>query len=232
MDWKSLKASVSLGKMESLTAKFITREKMVTHYADTSFLLSLYLSDNHYCRPLPEAFSKTIRSSCRAWIATRGHQGVCRFGETDLHPRRRKGHSGHSWQSVQRGRHQHGENSRSEGDHPRIRTTLPSRLGLPVGVFTPTFYIHSSVHTLWILRVAEATEKSTIASGRNSPQATISPTRPAPTVLPPSRIAKRMVFSMAIGVINSTSTFTLSPGITISTPCGSLTTPVTSVVRK
>ena len=60
----------------------------------------------------------------------------------------------------------------------------------------------------------------------------ISPTRPAPTVRPPSRMAKRMVGSMAIGVISSTSRFTLSPGITISTPSGSLMLPVTSVVRK
>jgi len=55
---------------------------------------------------------------------------------------------------------------------------------------------------------------------------------PAPTVRPPSRIAKRSPFSIAMGVINSTSIATLSPGITISTPCGSDATPVTSVVRK
>ncbi len=55
---------------------------------------------------------------------------------------------------------------------------------------------------------------------------------PAPTVRPPSRMAKRNSFSIAIGVINSTDTDTLSPGITISTPSGNVTTPVTSVVRK
>ena len=37
---------------------------------------------------------------------------------------------------------------------------------------------------------------------------------------------------MAMGVINSTSIATLSPGITISTPSGRCATPVTSVVRK
>ena len=37
---------------------------------------------------------------------------------------------------------------------------------------------------------------------------------------------------MAIGAISSTSIDTLSPGITISVPSGSCTTPVTSVVRK
>src|SRR4029077_20883230 len=40
-------------------------------------------------------------------------------------------------------------------------------------------------------------------------------TMPAPTVRPPSRMAKRSFSSMAIGTISSTSTVTLSPGITI-----------------
>jgi hypothetical protein len=57
-------------------------------------------------------------------------------------------------------------------------------------------------------------------------------TAPAPTVWPPSRIAKRKPFSSATGVISVTSQLTLSPGITISTPAGSFISPVTSVVRK
>src|ERR1051325_1073359 len=57
-------------------------------------------------------------------------------------------------------------------------------------------------------------------------------TTPAPTVRPPSRIAKRSCSSIAIGVISSIVIFVLSPGITISTPAGSSTLPVTSVVRK
>src|SRR5690554_1909050 len=61
---------------------------------------------------------------------------------------------------------------------------------------------------------------------------TIFATTPAPTVRPPSRIAKRRPSSMAIGAISVTSIFTLSPGITISTPSGSSQEPVTSVVRK
>src|SRR5687767_9695062 len=61
---------------------------------------------------------------------------------------------------------------------------------------------------------------------------TTSVTVPAPTVRPPSRIANRTPFSIAIGAISSASRFTLSPGITISTPPGSVATPVTSVVRK
>jgi len=60
----------------------------------------------------------------------------------------------------------------------------------------------------------------------------ISETTPAPTVRPPSRIANRRPCSMAIGTISSTSKVELSPGITISTPSGRPTTPVTSVVRK
>ena len=41
-------------------------------------------------------------------------------------------------------------------------------------------------------------------------------TTPAPTVRPPSRIAKRSPSSIAIGAISATFIFTLSPGITIS----------------
>src|SRR5690606_26810879 len=62
--------------------------------------------------------------------------------------------------------------------------------------------------------------------------ARISVTTPEPTVLPPSRTAKRKPWSIAIGLINSPVTVTLSPGITISTPAANVTTPVTSVVRK
>jgi hypothetical protein len=57
-------------------------------------------------------------------------------------------------------------------------------------------------------------------------------TTPAPTVRPPSRMAKRRPSSIAIGVISSIVICTLSPGITISTPPGSSQLPVTSVVRK
>ena len=57
-------------------------------------------------------------------------------------------------------------------------------------------------------------------------------TRPAPTVRPPSRIAKRKPSSIAIGFPSSTVMVTLSPGITISVPAGNCTVPVTSVVRK
>src|SRR5690606_30019234 len=59
-------------------------------------------------------------------------------------------------------------------------------------------------------------------------QARILETTPAPTVRPPSRIAKRSPSSIAIGMISSTLSFTLSPGITISVPSGSCATPVTS----
>ena len=58
----------------------------------------------------------------------------------------------------------------------------------------------------------------------------ISATVPAPTVRPPSRMAKRRPFSSATGVISSIFSDTLSPGITISTPDGNSAEPVTSVV--
>lgn len=59
-------------------------------------------------------------------------------------------------------------------------------------------------------------------------------TTPEPTVRPPSRMAKRRFSSIAIGESSSSFTviLTLSPGIHISTPSGSVTVPVTSVVRK
>src|SRR5579864_6672058 len=71
-----------------------------------------------------------------------------------------------------------------------------------------------------------------LGPGQPGPYSTISVTVPAPTVRPPSRMAKRRPLSMATGVINSTTSGTLSPGITISVPAGSSATPVTSVVRK
>jgi len=54
---------------------------------------------------------------------------------------------------------------------------------------------------------------------------------PAPTVRPPSRMAKRLPASSATGTINLTCKLTRSPGMTISTPSGSCTAPVTSMVR-
>ena len=57
-------------------------------------------------------------------------------------------------------------------------------------------------------------------------------TTPAPTVRPPSRIAKRKPSSIAIGAISCTFILMLSPGITILTSSGSIIVPVTSVVRK
>jgi len=57
-------------------------------------------------------------------------------------------------------------------------------------------------------------------------------TTPAPTVRPPSRMAKRKPSSIAIGLISLTVMLTLSPGMTISLSAGNSTAPVTSVVRK
>ena len=57
-------------------------------------------------------------------------------------------------------------------------------------------------------------------------------TTPAPTVRPPSRMAKRRPSSIAIGAIRVALILMLSPGITISTPSGNTHSPVTSVVRK
>lgn len=66
----------------------------------------------------------------------------------------------------------------------------------------------------------------------NKSHSIIFDTVPAPIVLPPSRIAKRIPSSIAIGTSNSAASSMLSPGITISVPAGRVTVPVTSVVRK
>src|SRR5690606_30184197 len=68
--------------------------------------------------------------------------------------------------------------------------------------------------------------------GRHVPYSMTLDTTPAPTVRPPSRIAKRRPSSIAIGAISSTFIRMLSPGITVSVPSGSSIAPVTSVVRK
>ena len=57
-------------------------------------------------------------------------------------------------------------------------------------------------------------------------------TRPEPTVRPPSRIANVRPCSIAIGWISSIVISTLSPGMHISVPSGSVIVPVTSVVLK
>src|SRR3954454_3752890 len=77
---------------------------------------------------------------------------------------------------------------------------------------------------------AGAAAAAALAAGGAS--ARILVTTPAPTVLPPSRIANRRPSSHAIGGTSTTSTLMLSPGITISVPAGSVPAPVTPVVRK
>ncbi len=57
-------------------------------------------------------------------------------------------------------------------------------------------------------------------------------TTPEPTVLPPSRMAKRTPSSMAIGEPSSTDSRALSPGMHISASPINFAAPVTSVVRK
>ncbi len=82
------------------------------------------------------------------------------------------------------------------------------------------------------LRSDELACQTWFKKSRKACYSIISVTTPAPTVLPPSRIAKRNSFSIATGVIKSALMETLSPGITISVPSGNSTIPVTSVVRK
>ena len=133
-----------------------------------------------------------------------------------------------------------------------ITTTIkaPCNVSLPVGHET----LNASCLTSWInfkgffivvyniLAGAEGIEPPTSGFGdrRSTNWATllkefyskILVTTPAPTVLPPSRIAKFNFSLIAIGVINLTVNFASSPGITISVLDGNSTSPVTSVVLK
>ena len=95
----------------------------------------------------------------------------------------------------------------------------------PHTVFTAEAYV-LAFHQGFPVPFAEA------PADAGAPYLMILATTPAPTVRPPSRIAKRKPSSIAIGTRSDTSIVTLSPGITISVPSGSFTEPVTSVVRK
>jgi len=87
-------------------------------------------------------------------------------------------------------------------------------------------------HLFSVMRIASCALRFAQDAVRNTLYAIISDTTPAPTVWPPSLIAKRSSFSIAIGIMSSPSKSTLSPGITISTPWDSFAIPVTSVVLK
>src|SRR5262245_4091613 len=81
-------------------------------------------------------------------------------------------------------------------------------------------------------RVVRLTSAAGLKTGRyRGGYSIISVTVPAPTVRPPSRIAKRAFTSSATGAISSALMSVLSPGMIISTPSPSLSEPVTSVVR-
>ena len=126
----------------------------------------------------------------------------------------------------------------------------PSTFHLPITLFLYELYVYGrsgsiflipvypewSAYSLWLSNFSAYTPcrpmlkySSSFSPGLYSKTSLMTP---APTVRPPSRIANRNSFSIAIGVINSTVKLTLSPGITISTPSGNTATPVTSVVRK
>jgi len=120
---------------------------------------------------------------------------------------------------------------------PAARTELldldPLRLGLLIlGGRVILLLALNTLKRNDLARHDSALNSFSTAAGAPGRYSIISVTVPAPTVRPPSRMAKRNPLSIATGVINSTARFTLSPGITISVPDGSSTTPVTSVVRK
>jgi hypothetical protein len=136
---------------------------------------------------------------------------------------RRYGRCGTDFSWMEIGRWWQGR--RDSNPQPTVleTATLPIELH-PCGYDTISFRRHS-----------RGPQRSLGSVGRKrltDAYSTISVTRPAPMVRPPSRMANFWVFSMAIGTMSSMSTAMLSPGMIISTPFGRLTTPVTSVVRK
>src|SRR5262249_38317736 len=100
--------------------------------------------------------------------------------------------------------------------------------------FQPDVFAHAQHSTSLAARICERAPRARRCERLNGDYARILVTTPAPTVRPPSRMAKRSPSSMAIGISGSSSTviWMLSPGMHISTPDGSVTLPVTSVVRK
>ena len=99
--------------------------------------------------------------------------------------------------------------------------------GIVLTPFTPLFHLFRDKK-----RASEKISETLKITVLNNNYSIIVATAPEPTVLPPSRIAKRRPCSIATLWISSTVISTLSPGMHISVPAGSSQTPVTSVVLK
>jgi hypothetical protein len=118
---------------------------------------------------------------------------------------------------------------------PRLRAPRPATAPRtrPVHYAVGTRQHEIRVESLWSPAPARLmARRAPSPAGESVGYLRILVTRPAPTVRPPSRIANLRPSSIAIGWISWTVMLVLSPGMTISVPSGSVTTPVTSVVRK
>src|SRR3954465_7040619 len=91
-----------------------------------------------------------------------------------------------------------------------------ARLGALQPDHFATFFCHDTTRT--ICGAGFSLQWGRLKPAPQSSYAKIFVTTPEPTVLPPSRTAKRSFSSMAIAACNSTSIVTLSPGMTISAP--------------
>ncbi len=118
------------------------------------------------------------------------------------------------------------------GTATRRRASRRSFMADPLGELLTPWVEAPTGFSQFSTKAAPAPGASAAIVAAQSSYLTILVTRPAPTVRPPSRMANRRPSSMATGWISFTEMSVLSPGMTISVPSGSVTTPVTSVVRK
>ena len=123
--------------------------------------------------------------------------------------------------------------------NPAYRPALPKAPHHTDGVLLALFIVQVPHHTVSLATEFKAQKTpqakawgAVLCQKATENYSATSVTTPEPTVRPPSRIAKRRPFSIAMGVISSTFITTLSPGMHISTPSGREMMPVTSVVRK
>src|SRR5262245_32181129 len=137
-----------------------------------------------------------------------------------LDPRRQRNRTPHLRAGALGGRH---DLARRGVEDAVIERLEPDSNVLAVHVFSDSAEPPTSRHRRRRDRAARVCAACRVARVCLPSYSVMLTTTPAPTVLPPSRMAKRCFSSIAIGVISSTSIAALSPGMIISVPAGSVT---------